>query len=305
MQPRASFMAAGLTTAMHPGLHRETHQRCSPCADRLGRLASEALIQEAELTPKPGLVDQRGAGSHHDLSLPLFVISARVLRPYFQEMAEEAQRERVKVVLRTTLGRLGREAEAAMLKATNGTNTHRGSIWSLGLLTAGSAMQLSPDAALVCRAAGRIARLPDVLPCTPQPPEQQPWRTHPGFGARSEACDGFPHVLASGLPALHRARARGVPENFARLDALLAIMSTLPDTCILQRGGAFALSAVQHGAKRVRDLGGCSTPAGLIELQMLERTMLQLWVSPGGSADLLAAVLFLDQFASAWKNPCD
>ncbi len=305
MQPQSSPWIAGLTIATHLCRPRETHQRCLPCPERLGGLASKALLEEAELTPKPGLVDQRGRGSHHDLSLPLFVISAHVLRPYFQRMAEESQRESVQAVLRTMLGRLGREAESEMLKATNGTNTHRGAIWSLGLLTAAAAMQLSPDADLVCRAAGRIARLPDAFHCTQQPVSQQPWRTHPTFGARSEAFNGFPHVLSIGLPALQRARAMGVPENLARVDALLAIMSTLPDTCILQRRGPFALSVVQREAKRVRDLGGCSTPAGSIELEALERTMLQLWVSPGGSADLLAATLFLDQLGSAWKTPCD
>jgi hypothetical protein len=45
----------------------------------LGALASQALIAEAELTPKPGLVDRRGPGVHHDLSLDLMRRSAKVL----------------------------------------------------------------------------------------------------------------------------------------------------------------------------------------------------------------------------------
>ena len=305
MQPQSSTWRAGRTVDPRRHPFRGTERRFLPCPERLGRLALKALLEEAELTPKPGLVDQRGSGSHHDLSLPLFLISARVLRPYFQRMAEEAQRESVQAVLRTTLGRLGREAESEMLKATYGTNTHRGAIWSLGLLTAAAATQASPDPALVCHAAGRIARLRDVFQCADQAVRPQPWRTHHAMGARSEAFSGFPHVLAVGLPVLQRARTSRVPENLARIDALLAIISTLPDTCILQRGGPIALLAVQCGAKRVLDLGGCSTSAGSIELEMLERTMLQLWVSPGGSADLLAATLFLDQLASAWENPCD
>jgi triphosphoribosyl-dephospho-CoA synthase len=163
-------------------------------------------------------------------------------------------------------------------------------------------MQLSPDAGAVCSAAGQLARSPDAFECPQQTGKQQPWRTHPAFGARSEACNGFPHVLSVGLPVLRRARAAGVPEDLARVDALLAIISTLPDTCILRRGGVSALSVVQQGAKRVGDLGGSSTPAGSVALQMLERTMLELWVSPGGSADLLAATLFLDQLSSTWMS---
>jgi triphosphoribosyl-dephospho-CoA synthase len=290
---------------MQPYLHGGRQRRLYSYPEHLAWHAARALIEEAELTPKPGLVDQRGPGSHHDLSLELFVTSAYVLERFFQSMAEEAQRERVSTTLRATLGKLGRDAESEMLKATNGTNTHRGAIWSIGLLIAGAAMQRSPDAALICRTAGHLARLPDAFHRIQQSPLRHPWRTDANFGARREASSEFPHVLSIGLPALQRARAMGVPENFARIDALLAIMSTLPDTCILQRGGPSALWAVQHGAKSIEDMGGASTSAGAIALQALEQTMVQLWVSPGGSADLLAATLFLDRLTSAWTPTRD
>lgn len=300
MQSQSSKFVIGPATAMQPYLYGGRQRRLYPNPEHLAWHATQSLIEEAELTPKPGLVDQRGRGSHHDLSLELFVTSAYVLERFFQSMAEEAQQERVPGVLRATLGKLGRDAEAEMLKATNGANTHRGAIWSLGLLIAGAAVQRSPDAALICRAAGGLARLPDEFPCIQQSPMRQPWRTDANFGARREASDEFPHVLSIGLPALQQARGMGVPENFARIDALLAIMSTVPDTCILQRGGSSALCAVQHGAKNVKDMGGASTSAGAIALQALEQTMHQLWVSPGGSADLLAATLFLDRLTSGW-----
>jgi len=305
MQPPNSALVTGPVTAMHLCMARERQQCCYPDPKRLGHHASKALVEEAELTPKPGLVDRRGPGSHHDLSLRLFVVSAHVLRPYFQSMAEEAQRERVQVVLRTTLGAIGRNAESEMLKVTNATNTHRGAIWSLGLLTAAAATQQSPDPAHICRAAGELARLPDSFHCTEESMKLPPWRPHMAFGARTEAIDGFPHVISIGLPTLRRARAMGVPENLARVDALLAIMSTLPDTCILQRGGASALEEVQQEARRIGDLGGTSNAFGSRVFQSLERIMLQRWVSPGGSADLLAATLFLDQLSSVWTSSCD
>jgi triphosphoribosyl-dephospho-CoA synthase len=305
MQPQSSTFVVGQTTAIHRGLTAERRQRLYPDPAHLARHASQALIEEAELTPKPGLVDQRGSGSHHDLSLELLVTSAHVLERYFQLMAEEAQRERVSTVLRTTLGKLGREAESEMLKATKGTNTHRGAIWSLGLLTAGAAMQLSPDASLICLDAGRLARLPDPFACIRRPQKAQPWRTSSDFGARSEAFNGFRHVLSIALPALRRARAIGVSESLARVDALLAIMAMLHDTCILRRGGTSALLAVQSGAKRVGELGGSSTPAGSTALKILEQIMLRLWVSPGGSADLLGAALFLDRLTADRIASCD
>ena len=59
------------------------------CARRnhaLAALAEQALIAEAELTPKPGLVDRRGSGAHSDLSLNLMRLSAKSLRPFFAAM---------------------------------------------------------------------------------------------------------------------------------------------------------------------------------------------------------------------------
>ena len=57
----------------------------------LASLAREALIAEAELTPKPALVDRRGSGAHHDLSLALMRQSATAIEPYFAAMASCSQ----------------------------------------------------------------------------------------------------------------------------------------------------------------------------------------------------------------------
>lgn len=40
-------------------------------AERLADLAVDALIAEADLSPKPALVDRRGSGAHTDLHLGL------------------------------------------------------------------------------------------------------------------------------------------------------------------------------------------------------------------------------------------
>ncbi|WP_205895277.1 triphosphoribosyl-dephospho-CoA synthase, partial [Metapseudomonas otitidis] len=115
-----------------------------PLADWLADRAVDALIDEADLTPKPGLVDRRGSGAHSDLHLGLMHASALSLWPCFRQMAEAAlQHREVGAPLREALGRIGREGEAAMLATTGGVNTHRGAIWALGLLVA--AWALEPD----------------------------------------------------------------------------------------------------------------------------------------------------------------
>src|ERR1700679_1365997 len=81
----------------------------------LASLAQQALIAEAELTPKPGLVDRRGAGAHSDLSLTIMQLSAIAIEPYFWEMALISAGARPTQGIREQLAVIGRNAERAML----------------------------------------------------------------------------------------------------------------------------------------------------------------------------------------------
>ncbi len=269
----------------------------------LSKLAVAVLIEEAELTPKPALVDGRGNGAHHDLDLARLRCSALALQEGFAAIARTAQiaagEERQPPVwqalwLRETLGSIGRAMEQRMLAATDGSNAHRGAIWALGLLVAAAAGGEREPAAIASRAA-RLARLPDRFAPRLATHGQHARLRYGAAGARGEAQAGFPHAVRIGLPTLRQARARGVSEDRARLDALMAIMARLDDTCLLHRGGRVALVAAQNGAAAVRAAGGTSTRAGWQRLHQLHGRLMALWASPGGSADLLAVSLFLDR----------
>ena len=268
----------------------------------IGRRAVQALLDEAGLTPKPGLVDSRGNGAHTDLDLALMRRSACVLGPFFVAMAGAGAQAGVPTrALRETLGRLGRDAEAAMLRETGGVNTHRGAIWALGLLAAAAALE-GNDArpASIAEAAGRIARFPDrYAPRFTGHKGEIACETYGVRGARGQAQDGFPQVVGHALPALRVSRARGDGESAARLNALLAIMSVLDDTCVLARAGPRALASLQAGASAVLNAGGAASFAGRVCLRHLDALALASNASPGGAADLLAATLFLDACAGA------
>ncbi len=253
-----------------------------------------ALLDEARLTPKPALVDRRGSGAHHDLSLALLERSAHTLEPFFGAMAQAAAAIPVGVGLRETLGSLGRQAEMAMLEATVGINTHRGAIWALGLLVAAAASR-PRSAEHLCHRAGAIARLPDRFAGDSKTHGSAVCSTYQTQGARGEAKEGFPHIRAVGLPALRRNRSSGCGEQVAQADTLLAIMVSLPDTCLLHRGGPEALAVAQAGASQVLALGGIANAAGQQAFHAMEASLLQRWASPGGAADLLAGTLFVDR----------
>jgi triphosphoribosyl-dephospho-CoA synthase len=257
----------------------------------LARIAATALAREAQLTPKPGLVDGRGTGAHSDMDLPMLLASARTLEPFFAELAEAAGSLPWDIALREEIGALGRRADAAMLTTTGGVNTHRGALWALGLLVAGVAGARSTDAHEVASRAAFLARLPDRFSGRPPSHGHLVARRYGATGARGEAQAGFPHVVRVALPRLRTPEATDVERQ---LDALLAVMSRLTDTCVLYRGGRRGLRLVQDGGRRVLAAGGAADPAGQRELAALDVELCAARLSPGGSADVLSAALFLE-----------
>jgi len=260
----------------------------------LASIAKQALIAEAELTPKPGLVDRRGSGAHTDLSLDLMRHSAETIEPFFASMAIASSKHPLSRLLREELGATGRKAEHAMFVATGGTNTHKGAIWALGLLVAAASQSEDMNPIRVAGLAGSIARLPDLV---------RPELVSHGdvirdrygvVGARGEAYTDFPHVVGVGIPALRAARVSGKSETVSRLFSLLCIMAELDDTCVLYRSGLEGGEVVKAGAKAVLAVGGPGSQEGNAALRRFDRKLLEKRISPGGSADLLAASLFLD-----------
>jgi triphosphoribosyl-dephospho-CoA synthase len=265
-------------------------------AERLADLAVDALIDEADLSPKPALVDRRGNGAHTDLHLGLMHASALSLWSAFKEMAEAAiECGEIGLPLREAVGRIGREGEQAMLATTGGVNTHRGAIWALGLLVTAAALE--PAGSITLRAA-RLALLDDRYAPRPLSHGAQVAQRYGARGAREEAQLGFPSVVQRALPQLKRSRAAGHGEQNARLDALLAIMTRLADTCVLYRAGEDGLRTMQLGAQAVLDAGGSASLAGRRRLHELDEQLIALNASPGGAADLLATCLFIDRIES-------
>jgi triphosphoribosyl-dephospho-CoA synthase len=260
----------------------------------LSELAWQSLIAEAELTPKPGLVDGRGSGSHSDLSLDLMRRSADAIAPFFTRMALASVESQMDTSLRAAVASIGREAEASMLRATSGSNAHKGAIWVLGLLVCVASLSGESRPEFVAEAAGYLARLPDRARPQAVSHGDVVLERYGATGARGEAYVNFPHVVKIGLPALKAARKSGRTERDSRLTALLAIMSQLDDTCVLYRGGAEAQRIVHEGAARVIKVGGPGSPKGSAALTALGQEFVNRRISPGGSADLLAATLFLD-----------
>jgi triphosphoribosyl-dephospho-CoA synthase len=255
-----------------------------------------ALRAEALLTPKPGLVDRHGSGSHADMNLPMFLDSAEALQPTFEALAAAGAQFPVGTTLRDHVGILGRKGEAVMLDATGGVNTHRGALWTVGLLaTAAGAATSEPD--LFTRA-GALAAIPDSAGRPPSTSHgQRAARTFRVTGAVGEAVAAFPHIRHVALPALRRAQQRGDHTDRAVLQTLLALISSVDDTCVLHRGGAAGLKWMQTTARRVQSSRNFDAALDRFVTAAEHRRL-----SPGGSADLLSGALFVDT-VSALRHP--
>lgn len=271
-------------------------------AARLGHLAARALVREAMLTPKPGLVDRANSGAHRDMDLSTFLDSARALAPrlprFFLEgcaLADAPPRHALAAARPPGLA-----CERAMLTATGGVNTHKGAIFAFGVaLTAcgrlwsrGAALDAETICAEVAAMCEGIVAREMTGPAAPSAGVAA-FRTHGASGARGQAEAGYPLVRERALPALRSARARGAGRDEALLIALLALLDHAADTNLLARGGAQAVAFVRDGAAAIpRDLG---RDALVERLAALDRALIARRLSPGGSADLLALTWFLDQ----------
>ena len=111
----------------------------------IAHLATQALQAELDTTPKPGLVDKDNNGAHRDMDHALMQLSINTLHPYFVRLALLGFADTLPS--HTSIRDAGIEAEKAMLEATNGVNTHKGALFSLGLAVVAAAYEEKKAAA--------------------------------------------------------------------------------------------------------------------------------------------------------------
>ena len=256
-------------------------------AGYLAGLAAEALTAEVRLTPKPGLVDEHNNGAHSDMDLSLFLRSIDALTPWFRQITALS----LCGVDAAALQAAGREAEAAMFHATGGVNTHKGALYSFSVLLAALGRCLTEGGDVFAHAAALAAEL--------TPPQGTHGAAvaicHNVGGARTEALLGFPTAQ----------KAAVLLQAHDPLTALLWLMAHTEDTNLYHRGGAEGAAFV-----KVQTAAILAAPMErrIALTQALDEALIDRWLSPGGSADLLALALFLGKLPrwlmrSTWANP--
>lgn len=266
--------------------------------EKLGELACRALLYEACTTPKPGLVDRNNSGSHGDMDLFTFLSSTSALQPYFIKCAAIGQQTALRPPAETfaALRWPGKEAELRMLEATGGINTHKGAIFTLGVLC-GAMGRLgytswSDKAAVLreCAAMTRGLTQRELHTGPAQTAGEKQYLRYGITGVRGQIEAGLPTVLQYGLPILEAGISKGKSLEEAGCAALLSLIAHTEDTNLIHRGG---LAAQEWASVQAAALLAQSPDPSAESLRALDDAFIAKNLSPGGCADLLAVCYFL------------
>lgn len=270
--------------------------------EEISRFAVEAMLSEVSATPKPGLVDRNNAGAHRDMDFFTFVQSSASIAHGLYRMTAVGRAFRGLPIKQMweELKSVGYETEQAMFQATKGVNTHKGMIFSLGILAAVAAqLEGKLSAQRICEGASQLCQglcdeayghLSDRSTWTKG---ERMYMLYGMRGARGEAEDGFPTVLQISLPTYRSLREQGVSVNDGLVETLLHLIAHTEDTNIISRHNREMALYAKEAARAVLSQGGIHTELGLQAIYALDEAFIDRYISPGGAADLLALTHFL------------
>ncbi len=264
----------------------------------VAHLATRALKAELNTTPKPGLVDSHDSGAHRDMDHALMMRSIRALHPYFVQLATLGY-DSTQLPAHNDIVSIGLEAEKAMFKSTGGVNTYKGALFSMGLaLTAATFIIGRGKVATTTHGkeyvpgdllSAIIIQLANGFPDTRGTHGSQAKQTAQAGGSLKSALDnareGYSQLFGEWLP-FYETRIKG-DDSYVKHKTLLRIMCDLDDTNIVYRTDYDTMFNVKTQARHLLE---DFSEAGIDDLN---RDFVSRNISPGGSADMLALVVFL------------
>lgn len=267
----------------------------------IAQLATQALQAELDTTPKPGLVDKDNNGAHRDMDYALMQRSIDTLHPYFVKLALLGCADALPT--HASIRDIGIEAEKAMLSATNGVNTHKGALFSMGLAVVAAAHEERKIAAneeqiLKERNGGEdvlvslqitikalAASFPDTNGTHGSKAKLLSKGTTAIKGALDNAREGYEMLFAEWLPFYIERRKERDAHTLHK--TLLRIMCDLDDTNVIYRTDLATAEEVKQEARALLD--NFSETA----LKDMDRHYTTRNISPGGAADMLSLTIFI------------
>lgn len=248
----------------------------------IAHLATQALQAELDTTPKPGLVDKDNNGAHRDMDYALMQRSIDTLHPYFVKLALLGCADALPT--HASIRDIGIEAERAMLSATNGVNTHKGALFSMGLAVVAAAHEENTDS-LQATIKTLAASFPDTNGTHGSKAKLLSKGTTAIKGALDNAREGYEMLFAEWLPFYIERRKEHDAHTLHK--TLLRIMCDLDDTNVIYRTDLATAEEVKQEARALLD--NFSEAA----LKDMDRHYTTRNISPGGAADMLSLTIFI------------
>lgn len=248
----------------------------------IAHLATQALQAELDTTPKPGLVDKDNNGAHRDMDYALMQRSIDTLHPYFVKLALLGCADALPT--HTSIRDIGIEAEKAMLSATNGVNTHKGALFSMGLAVVAAAHEENTDS-LQTTIKALAASFPDTNGTHGSKAKLLSKGTTAIKGALDNAREGYEMLFAEWLPFYIERRKERDAHTLHK--TLLRIMCDLDDTNVIYRTDLATAEEVKQEARALLDSFAEAA------LKDMDRRYTARNISPGGAADMLSLTAFI------------
>lgn len=275
----------------------------------ISTFALEALLYEASLYPKPGLVDPKSSGAHADMNYSTFIDSSTALAPFFTEYVDlGVNHDDSPFALFEKVRTLGQQAETVMLRKTKGINTHKGANFSFALLLSATGKMMNDKHLKIPFTKQDTA---DIFNYVKQMTDgllskdfvdlthkkhlsygEKLYLEHGIVGIRGEAELGYPTLKERALPFLREHYKHDQRTLFLIL--LLHLMATIEDSNLINRGGIDAWRNVQKQAAKLLQTFSVNSSEKELEqaLILFDQQLIEENLSPGGSADLIALSFF-------------
>ena len=268
----------------------------------VAKLATKALLYEVSISPKAGLISRLSNGSHKDMDFYTFIDSALSLDEYFSECFVYGQEnDFYSLNFLKNLRDLGKKAEKKMYKATNGINTHKGTIFSMGILISVlSSYFKEADEIDLKVLSNKIKNM-----CSPLLNElentndfstygEKAFKNYHLTGARGLAISGYDIVLLDGINKL-KEFTKSLDFETSCILLLFYYISILDDTNIVNRANFETLKEIQILCKNLYEENSKFLSKEKIrdEMSKLNDIFIEKNISAGGSADLLILTIFI------------
>ena len=269
----------------------------------IATLATKALLYEVSISPKAGLVSRLSNGSHKDMNFYTFIDSSLALHNYFLNCFDYGQEKLFSCPdFFKDLREVGKVAEKEMYEATKGINTHKGTIFSMGILLAVLGVHLKENKEIDLKILSE--KIKEM--CKPLLNEleasknistygEKAYKEYHLTGARGLAISGYEIVLLDGINKL-KDFCKTLDFETACILLLFYYMSVLDDTNIVNRASITTLKEVKILSKELFEENKKTLVKENIKNSMskLNDIFIEKNISAGGSADLLILTIFIN-----------